>query len=285
MTNARTLTKTNPKTPVNTVGKGLLWLGSKFGVRSKKIGAIGIVIGGDSAEFEATNRMDKELELYDFTAWVGKWPHEKQSIWETHSKVYARFGIAVQACTKLETGLVMLVAQRKQLKNELIMLAAEMEQVENELVMPAVIMEHFKKRKFTLEFKSLLTELSKAGALTLGRLIGLFQKLFQIPKDDPVIQELQRAKESRNYLIHHFYRHRADHFESPEGCERLVKELVSISDDFFAALEILEDWQNRNLGYQPLDDILDEINEDVAKWRCEQEQMLNAILGNKGRKP
>ena len=219
--------------------------------------------------------MDKELELYDPTAWVGKWPHEKQSIWETHSKVHTRFGIAVQACTKLETGLVMLVAQRKQLDNELALLLAQMKQLK----------EHFKKLKITLEFNSLLTELSKAGVLTLGRLIGLFQKLYHIPKDDPVIQELERAKESRNYLIHHFYRHRADHFESPEGCKKLVKELVSISDDFFTALEILEDWQNRNLGYKPLDDKLDEINEDVAKWRCEQEQMLNAILGNKGRKP
>lgn len=204
--------------------------------------------------------MNKELELYDPAAWVGKWPHEKKTIWDVHSKVHARFGLAVQACTKIETGLVMLVAQIKQLR------------------------EYFEREQSTLEFKSLLTELSKAGALTMGRLIWLFRQLYGVPKDHPVIRELERAKKSRNYLIHHFYRHRGDHFESPEGCERLIEELVSIYDDFHTALEHLEEWHNRSFGYTSLDDILDEINEDVEKWRFEQEQMLKAILGKKGRK-
>ena len=111
----------------------------------------------------------------------------------------------------------------------------------------------------------------------MGRLIKTFCSLYGVPSQDPLREELERASQARNYLIHHFYRDRADLFRNPEGCDRLVEMLVSIYDDLDAALQYLEQWRERWFGPQPPEAIWEQINEDVAQWQRENQQMLDAI--------
>jgi hypothetical protein len=193
-------------------------------------------------------------EFYDPSTWFSTWPHKEKPVWDVWSKVHTRFGLAAQKGTELETGLVMLVAQMEQ--------ALEREP----------------------QLETLLAGLAKSGVLPLGLLISTFGQLYTVPNDDTVMQELERAKKARNYLIHHFYRDRAELFTSPEGCEKLVEILVSIYDDLDAALQQLEDWRDGHLGYTPHEEVWDRINEDVAKWRNENQQMLDACLGKNERR-
>jgi len=193
-------------------------------------------------------------EFYDPTAWFSKWPHKQKAVIDAHSEVHARFGLAAQRGTELETGLVMLVAQ----------------------------MEQALQRKPQLE--ALLTALGKNGMLPLGPLISAFGRLYGVPADDRLMEELRKAKDARNYLIHHFYRDRADLFTTPEGCGQLVRILVSIYDDLDAALQWLGDWRDDHFGYTPPEDVWERINDDLAKWRTENQQILDAMLGKNARK-
>lgn len=193
-------------------------------------------------------------ELYDPTAWFSKWPHKQKSVIDAHSEVHARFGFAAQRGTELETGLVMLVAQ----------------------------MEQAVRRKSELE--GLLLALSKNGTLPLGPLISTFGRLYGVPTDNGLMEELRKAKKARNYLIHHFYRDRADLFTTPEGCRKMVKILVSIYDDLDAALQWLGNWRDDHLGYTPPEDVWEMINEDFTKWRAENQQILDAMLGKNERR-
>ena len=193
---------------------------------------------------------DDSDDFYDPTAWFAEWPHKEKSVWDTHSKVHTRFGIAAEKCTQLETGLVMLAAQIEQ----------------------------------ALKRTPQLEALARNGALPLGPLISIFARLYGVPEDDPLMAELETAKKARNYLIHHFYRDRAEQFKTPEGCDELVEILVSIYDDLDAALQGLEHWRDEHFGYTPPEDTWDRINEDVAKWRAENQQMLDAMLGKNERR-
>ena len=195
-----------------------------------------------SVESEVSPVENGEVESFDPNVWSSEWPHERVSLWDAWSKVYERFGVAAERCNDLETGMIMLVAQKDR--------------------------EH-------PEIESLLSALSKSGDLPLGRLIVMFSTLYGIAKQDHLFKELERARKSRNYLIHHFYRDRGELFRSPEGCARLAEILVSIHDDLDVAVQRLEEW----CGPRTREEIHDQINEDVAKWRRENQQMLDAILG------
>jgi hypothetical protein len=200
------------------------------------------------------NMADHSAHFYDPTAWFSKWPHDEKPLWDTYSRVHTRFGLAAQSCSELETGLVMLVAQ----------------------------LERALKR--TPQLQSLLSALARKGVLPLSPLISIFGRLYGVPEDDPLMEELETARKARNYLIHHFYRDRAQLFETPEGCDQLVEILVSIRDDIDAALQGLKHWGDEHLVYTPPEDTWDRINEDVAKWRDETQQMLDAMLGKNERR-
>lgn len=193
-------------------------------------------------------------EFYNPTGWFSKWPHTQKPVIDAWSEVHTRFGIAAQRGTELETALVMLVAQ----------------------------MEQALQRKPKME--ALLLALGKNGMLPLGPLISAFGRLYGVPADHGLMEELRKAKNARNYLIHHFYRDRADLFTTPEGCKQLVEILVSIYDDLDAAMQWLEDWRDDHLGYTPSEDVWDRINEDIAKWRIENQAMLDAMLGKNERR-
>jgi hypothetical protein len=196
----------------------------------------------------------KMPDSYDPAAWALKWPHKETPHWEAWREVYARFGIAAQRGCDLETGLVMLISQ----------------------------MEQILKQKLQLE--GLLAALEKNGMLPLGPLITLFCKLYPVPEGDDLVAELGKAKKSRNYLIHHFYRDRAALFTTPEGCEKAIEILVSIHDDMDVAVQYLEDWRDEHLGYRPPEEIWESINQDITKWQNEQRLMLDAFLGKNERK-
>jgi hypothetical protein len=189
---------------------------------------------------------------YDPHAWLSNWP-KHIPIWDAHREVHCRFGVAAQKCSEIETPLAMLVGQMQQ----------------------AV--------KRQPEFTALLSELTKT-ALPLGPLIDLFCRLYRVQADDDLAQELEKARKARNYLVHHFYRDSADLLTSPEGCRRLEDILISIHDDLDAARQALQDWRDNHLGYTASEDIWDRINEDVARWKSENQQMLDALLGKSQRR-
>lgn len=191
-------------------------------------------------------------DKYDPAAWIYNWPHNKITVVDAWSKVHARFGIAAQKGNELETGLVMLISQAQQ---------------------------HSEKR---LHFDDLLEYLEKNGNLTLGRLVQIFSSHFQL--SDNLSHSLKRAVKRRNYLVHHFFRHKADQFyETPEECSNLEDELFSIQNVFDDAIGLLREWQNIEFGSITDEDIWDKTNEDAAKWRQEQDAMLKAILNKKDR--
>ncbi|MBC8453896.1 hypothetical protein H8D64_02465 [PVC group bacterium] len=190
-------------------------------------------------------------EMYDPLTWLVEWPHDKISIADAWTAVHSRFGFAARQGNQLETGLVMLISQTQQIKDR------------------------------QLTFDDLLSFLEKNGCLSLGQLVKIFSDLFTVPKD--LKDALDTAVLRRNYLMHHLYRHRASLFETPDGCEKLKSEIVSIQDDMSTALEYLKDWKDATFGSTSDEDAWDKINENVEQWKHEQGQMLNAILGKKNR--
>ena len=189
---------------------------------------------------------------YDPTAWLSEWSDRDQPVLEAWREVHVRFGLAAQKSTEIESGLAMLIAQLRQ---------------------------ELSKRP---EFGVLLAGL-KDCAIPLGSLISLFCRLYQIRDEDDIARELWSAKKAQNYLIHHFYRDRADLFTTPGGCKKLVEILVGIYDDLDAALTQLEAWRDAHLGYAPPEDLWGRISDDVARWKSENHQMLDALLGNSER--
>ncbi|HRQ65583.1 MAG TPA: hypothetical protein PKZ76_12110 [Xanthomonadaceae bacterium] len=163
--------------------------------------------------------------------------------------MHTRFGFAAQVGSELETGLVMLVSQSQQLK------------------------------ELRLTFHDLLEHLEANGELTLGRLVMRLDRLHELPMD--LKDALLTATRRRNFLIHHFYRHRADRFHTPQGCEQLKDELVCLQDDLSAAVELLKYWMDDVFGARSVDDIRDDIRRDLQKWRSEQSSMLKAIVKRK----
>lgn len=185
--------------------------------------------------------------------WMENWSLDDNSLIDTWSKVHIRFGFAAQEGNNLETALIMLLSQIQ------------------------IVLE----RK--LEFSDLLEALEKNGGLVLGRLIQLFVQAYDIEKESELVQELEKAKKSRNYLIHHFYRHNNEKFKSPEGCEELVSELSNLQDNISVAIELLECWRDSEFGYRSAEQLRDKIRENPDQWATENEAMLDSIIGDKGR--
>ena len=194
--------------------------------------------------------MIRSTDPYDPLAWLEKWPHDKQPLWDSWREVYTRFGLAAARSTEIETGLIMMIAQMRQVIER------------------------------NPRIEKLLSALSDVNALSLGTLIKMFCKLYSVSRDDQLAKQLERARKSRNYLIHHFYRDRGDGFTTPEGCKELVGVLVSIYDELYTALEYLQEWRDRTFGYRPPEERWDEINEDVEKYLREEQLMLDAIGEN-----
>jgi len=182
--------------------------------------------------------------------WLGRWPANVDLV-DAWAKVHTRFGFAAQSGNELETALVMLISQMEQATHR------------------------------RPSFDHLLEFLEKNGSLTLGRLVDIFERYFRPPRE--LLLDLREAAKARNYLIHHFYRSRAELFHSPEGCRKLENELVSIQYDVDGAIEQLEYWRDHTLGARSYDDILDEIYADVKKWRREDAAMRKAMLGKRGK--
>ena len=187
--------------------------------------------------------------VYSPGRWFSQWPHDKQSVWDSWREVHARFGLAAQESNRIETGLIMMVAQMEQAIGR------------------------------DPRIESLLSSLASTGRLTLGFLIKNFRRLYGLSEDHPLAMQLERARELRNYLMHHFYRDQESSFTTPEGCEALVDLLVSIRDEMDAALQYLEEWRVEQFGYRPPEELWDEINEDVERHYREEQQMLDAIAG------
>ena len=51
---------------------------------------------------------------YDPFGWLSNWPLKDKGLCEAWGKIHARFGLAAQRSTELETGLVMLISQLEQ---------------------------------------------------------------------------------------------------------------------------------------------------------------------------
>lgn len=188
---------------------------------------------------------------YNPTKWLSEWPLDEISLKDAWCSVHLRFGFAAEKGNELETALIMLVSQAQQIEEK------------------------------KLSFDDLIEMLDKNGGLTLGRLISLFENIYSIPSDSELSQELDKAKRSRNYLIHHFYRHNSDKFKTPNGCKELVNELSTLQDNIEVAREYLENWRDSNFGSRPLDEILDSIRKNPDRWLKENEAMLRAIVGDK----
>ena len=182
--------------------------------------------------------------------WVVEWPTDVD-IAEAFSEVHARFGFAAECGNELETALVMLISQLEQAVHR------------------------------RLSFDDLLHFLEKNGSLTLGKLVDIFVRYFRPPRD--LAAELRNAAKARNYLIHHFYRQRAEQFHSPDGCKKLQEELVSIQYEIAGATEQLEYWRDATFGARSYDEALDDIYADVRKWRREEAAMLKAMLGRRAK--
>ena len=179
--------------------------------------------------------------------WLSRWPLERVPLADTWASVHTRFGFASQVACELETGLLMLVSQFQQV------------------------------RESRLTFEDLLKYLETNGVLTLGRLVHLLDRLHKLPSETR--ETLDLGIRRRNFLIHHFYRHRAELFHSPDGCKKLEEELLAIQYDLSEAIEQLKIWADTVIGTRSNDEIRDDIREDIAKWRREQEAMLKAISG------
>lgn len=194
--------------------------------------------------------------IHDPSAWLKKWPDKGPgkgpSILAAWTKVHARFGLVAQQACELETGLRVLIAQSRQWK------------------------------KRSAELAVLLKELHDCSD-PLGLLIKEFKTTFSCADDSDLGKELNLALRNRNYLIHHFYRDQGSKFTTPEGCEELHEMLMKFYDDFDAALSRLNHFCDERLGCHSQDEILDEINQDVAKWKIEHQQKLDAMLGKHGR--
>src|SRR5574340_1131396 len=178
-------------------------------------------------------------------SWLSRWPHDQVSVAGAWASVHTRFGFAAQAGGELETALVMIVSQSQQ-----------------------IIEQH-------LSFEDLLEYLEANGTLTLGKLVVLFSQIHEV--SDELRDVLEIAVKKRNYLIHHFYRNRAELFYSPEGCKQLEDELISIQNDLSAATEQLGYWMD-SFGARSDGEIWDEIRGNVEKMALEQDAMLKAII-------
>jgi hypothetical protein len=171
------------------------------------------------------------------THWLDNWKDADQ-MWAKRSQVYNRFGIAAHTASEIEGKLV--------------------------IILSAV----YHKEKTFLAIEDYYRLFAEHSRKTLGQLVKLFRERASLPEyfDETVTEALDR----RNYLIHRFFRDKADDFKSPNGCDALVTQLVTINDSLDAADQylgdLLDSWlRSRGIDPEEVPYIEDKYRNDLAK--------------------
>jgi len=133
--------------------------------------------------------------------------HEDYDEGEHCKAVYAHFGRAYYLSSVLETGVALALLTADFLAKQ----KAEIERKGRK---------HFDSSRFESEFD---TFLHRQHAQTFGNLMKRMQQLTNI--SDALKAELVRAKECRDFLAHHFFRERAEEFETRRGRDEMIAEL------------------------------------------------------------
>jgi hypothetical protein len=71
---------------------------------------------------------------------------------------------------------------------------------------------------------------------TMGRLIGDLRLQTELPESAETI--ISDALGKRNFLIHHYFRERAEDFMSPAGCRKMIAELEEIKEELEGAFHM-----------------------------------------------
>ncbi|MCZ7593207.1 MAG: hypothetical protein M5U15_14190 [Kiritimatiellae bacterium] len=184
-------------------------------------------------------------ESTDPLQWFAEWPHDKVPLIDKWREVHFRFGLAAQRASTLETDLVLLL----------------------------VDLDTKSKGQFRFEDSVNLINYFAQDVRLLGRLIDALKKRAQL--EDAFAQALNLALKQRNYLIHHFYRTRSESFKSPDGCDEMMEELVTIRDDIAVALDYLHDYTQSIIGSKMnLDDVLSFIEKHGRQFGLSTETIL-----------
>lgn len=130
--------------------------------------------------------------------------------------VYAQFGLALYLAQVLEHGLA----------NALMF--AEL--------LPRRAGKPVPRKEWEAEFDAFM---DRQFEQTLGRLIRGLRSVTSVPTDLEGL--LTDALNTRNFLTHHFFRERAEHFMSRDGREKMIQELERAQKLFDAADERLTD--------------------------------------------
>jgi hypothetical protein len=128
-------------------------------------------------------------------------------------QVYERIGLALYIVQSIERQLA-------------ILLASECEPSTKELT--------------TSQYDDLLESLFSE---TFGELVSRFRKSVELPSDFG--ERLQKAREMRNWLVHHYFWERVNQFQTPEGRSAMIQELDQITDQLHA---LCEDFDQRLVG-------------------------------------
>lgn len=148
-------------------------------------------------------------EIEGSLSWFMAWPHNEITVMDKHKEVHFRYGLAAQKAAELETGIVLLL----------------------------VDLDIKSQGEYRFEDSLDLISHYSQNVRMLGRLIGALKEKTNLSEE--FAEQLEAALCNRNYLIHHFYRERAELFKSPSGCDGLIEELVHIKDHIEIAVDSL----------------------------------------------
>ncbi len=96
------------------------------------------------------------------------------------------------------------------------------------------------KKLTTSQYDDLLKSLFSK---TLGKLVLRFRTSVELPPDFD--ERIQKALETRNWLVHHYFWERVNEFQTPEGRSSMIQELDQITDQLHA---LHEDFDQRLVG-------------------------------------
>jgi hypothetical protein len=131
--------------------------------------------------------------------------HDEEDI---HTReVYAHFGLAYYLAGVLESGLALALLQVEFLTQQKAAIVREGRR-------------HFDRARFERDFDDYL---HGQHALTLGNLIKRIQQLSNTPDD--LKADLLCAKQTRDFVAHHFFRERAEEFMTKRGRDQMIAEL------------------------------------------------------------
>ena len=122
-------------------------------------------------------------------------------------EVFAHFGLAYYLAGVFESGLALAILK-------LDFLTQQRQQAELRRGAP------FDREAFNTRYDAFL---EGQQAKTLGNLIRRLRELIDLPTDFGV--ELDRVKQRRDFIAHHFFRERAEQFQNAEGRAEMIGEL------------------------------------------------------------